>query len=401
MTKQNAQRLASHLRSGSAITYVAVMGTLLIGFAALAVDAGNLYRVRAELQNAADASALAGALAYLDPEGLTKFDMKLAQNIIDYAQDTSKRNATLGQPTLLPKKDILIGHHDFDNTWGPLGITSDADMWNAVDTTVRRTRKSQNGPVPLIFAPIFGRFQGSVIAHARAAVDDRVAGVRLRTAPFLPFSIDERLYELLSETGPDDYSYEDGILRVGDGIRELKLFPWRRDFTEEELAGELDPAIIEEEFAQDAAGNFGTLVVGVGIGTSGLAEQITKGVSNEELAEAFGTPDLVFFDDAGNHRTYPILGNPGLSNGIADEVQAKLGDIIGFFIHEGITLNGANADFAVSGVRFGRVVEVGLHETLKQRTLTVQPVPMSMGDLILDDGAPSTRRHLGRVVLVQ
>ena len=46
---------------GAAGVLVAVMMLVLIGVGAIAVDVGQIYAERAELQNAADAGALAGA----------------------------------------------------------------------------------------------------------------------------------------------------------------------------------------------------------------------------------------------------------------------------------------------------------------------------------------------------
>ena len=46
---------------GQALIMVVLMLTVLLGFAALVVDVGNLYIVKSQLQNASDAAALAGA----------------------------------------------------------------------------------------------------------------------------------------------------------------------------------------------------------------------------------------------------------------------------------------------------------------------------------------------------
>ena len=46
---------------GATVVFVAIAMVMFLGFAALAVDLGYLYVVRGELQNAADAGALAGA----------------------------------------------------------------------------------------------------------------------------------------------------------------------------------------------------------------------------------------------------------------------------------------------------------------------------------------------------
>ncbi len=48
-------------QKGAVAVIVAVCLVVFVGFTALAVDVGHLYVVRNELQNAADAGALAGA----------------------------------------------------------------------------------------------------------------------------------------------------------------------------------------------------------------------------------------------------------------------------------------------------------------------------------------------------
>ena len=50
-------------RSGAVIVLVAVLLVVLLGFTVLAVDVGYMYNTRAELQNAADAAAMAAAVA--------------------------------------------------------------------------------------------------------------------------------------------------------------------------------------------------------------------------------------------------------------------------------------------------------------------------------------------------
>lgn len=48
-------------REGAVAVYVSVVSVVMIGFGALVVDAGRVYTLQTELQNAADAAALAGA----------------------------------------------------------------------------------------------------------------------------------------------------------------------------------------------------------------------------------------------------------------------------------------------------------------------------------------------------
>ena len=59
---------------GAAGVLVAVMMLVLIGVGAIAVDVGQIYAERAELQNAADAGALAGAQICSETAGCTQGD---------------------------------------------------------------------------------------------------------------------------------------------------------------------------------------------------------------------------------------------------------------------------------------------------------------------------------------
>ena len=54
---------------GFAIVLIAIMLVVLLGFLALGIDAGYLYIVKGELQNAADAGALAGGGVLLPLQG--------------------------------------------------------------------------------------------------------------------------------------------------------------------------------------------------------------------------------------------------------------------------------------------------------------------------------------------
>jgi len=63
MNKALKALISSKLRDQQGVTVilVAVLLSVLLGFTALAIDLSHLYVVRNELQNSADAGALAGA----------------------------------------------------------------------------------------------------------------------------------------------------------------------------------------------------------------------------------------------------------------------------------------------------------------------------------------------------
>lgn len=132
MTKIISQmkKLITEERGAIAIT-VAIVMFVLLGFAAFAIDFGYVYVVKNELQNAADAAALAGASVLFEDDercvspGLPfacctgdKTGECVAGNIDAYTvEETAKELAALNKSGgSIP--DVQIGHYAFADTWG-------------------------------------------------------------------------------------------------------------------------------------------------------------------------------------------------------------------------------------------------------------------------------------------
>lgn len=159
-------------QKGAAIIIVAILLPVLIGFAALAVDVGYMYATRNELQNAADAAALAGATQlgaiYLNMsyEAQQTYNVDSVDgnadsindrtNIETAATDVSEKNRAAGNNVSVLLDDIRIGQWDFDAK----ALTETADQPDAV-TVVTRRDASANGPVSTFFASILNMFGGS------------------------------------------------------------------------------------------------------------------------------------------------------------------------------------------------------------------------------------------------
>ena len=155
-------------RHGHAVTLVAVSSALLIGFAALAVDVGYLYVVRAELQRTADAAAHAAT------QELESFaDGHALDRARAAAQEFATRNGVLGRPSSLTASDVTFGRAYVASDGGSYTFERDERSPNAVRVRVRRTADSPNGPVPLFFAHIFGMRTTNVSATATAALTPR------------------------------------------------------------------------------------------------------------------------------------------------------------------------------------------------------------------------------------
>lgn len=121
----------------------------LLGFIALAVDMGMLYRVRNECQNIADAAALAGAReAFVVPNSNRVLAAKEAAKSASRANYTPESAGDIR----LRDEDILVVDNPGEHT---------------ISLTVRRTAANGN-PVNTFFAPIVGFRAVDVTAKATA-----------------------------------------------------------------------------------------------------------------------------------------------------------------------------------------------------------------------------------------
>lgn len=159
-------------QQGTVIVYVGILILVLIGFSALAVDIGHLYVARNELQNAADAGALAGAreLYLADGTAVNTNANQVAHDaaIANISQNLAVEvNWTAGTNT----GDIQRGHWSFaTRQFTPSDRTSPPVLWDyttqqldAVTTfnppivnAVRVITKRESIPVAMTFAGIFG-----------------------------------------------------------------------------------------------------------------------------------------------------------------------------------------------------------------------------------------------------
>jgi Flp pilus assembly protein TadG len=147
---------------GSVAVLVAVTMVVLLGFASLVIDIGNLYRVRGQLQNAADSAALAGAQ-----------ELDHTQDGIDRARDKAREYAAQhlanGTAVALADDDIVFGHWNEDqDTFTSLGPSPDnPGLVNAVQILDRRDQ-TQGNPVSHMLAPLLGIQQSDLTALATA-----------------------------------------------------------------------------------------------------------------------------------------------------------------------------------------------------------------------------------------
>ena len=187
-------------QSGAIAILTAIMLTMFIGFVALSVDTGHLVVTKNELQNAADAGALAGANALFNDDGTALqlgeiFDSEGTQIAVhgcnQIAYDTALSNFSekkavevFWEPDQNAGSDVERGHwsfgmgDDLDRGFEPSDNTDitdligktieeldqDPNFINAVRVTTRR----ENHPISSFFARIWGKdsFQQQATAVA-------------------------------------------------------------------------------------------------------------------------------------------------------------------------------------------------------------------------------------------
>ncbi|MCH8964005.1 MAG: hypothetical protein IIB58_03510 [Planctomycetes bacterium] len=234
-------------RRGTVVVFTAVSFTILIGFAALSIDVGYMYSVQAQLQRNADAAALAGAMVLTTDKMLTP-SYNPTSDVISEVDAYAALNISGGVAPVVAGSDIIVGFisdlRDPTDT-----IAAGVAPFNAVQVMVRRD-DNNNGELPMFLASIFGVSSVPLRAVAIAGVEDGFSAYRppsSGTSPLLPFSIsiDKFNDQITNGNGPDQWSWNENTRtpdQVPDGKNEIWIFP----------AG------------ADAAGNFGTLNIGVG-----------------------------------------------------------------------------------------------------------------------------------------
>lgn len=162
--------------SGAVIVMVAIALIVLLAIAALAVDIGYLLASRNELQNAADASALAATRhlgSIYEPMSYEAQQSYVCNpgDIIPVAQAAALSNQVAGEAVTVLGGDGLSGDVVI-GTWNPSSktLTPTLNQPDAVRVTARRDPSVTAGQVGTFFARIFGIDNVSVTATATAAL---------------------------------------------------------------------------------------------------------------------------------------------------------------------------------------------------------------------------------------
>ncbi len=160
-------------RRGVILVLTAIALVVMLGFVALTVDVGLIQLTKTQLQSAADASALAGAMELSG----TLADETVRSNARAAATEVAAlyRNGDRSSVTLDPINDITFGKinwntatQSYQYVWGDA-----ATPHNVIKVQAKRTADNGNNRLPLFFAPFMGTKSVDVSAEAVATFQPR------------------------------------------------------------------------------------------------------------------------------------------------------------------------------------------------------------------------------------
>ncbi|BCF95162.1 TadG family pilus assembly protein [Paraburkholderia largidicola] len=161
---------------GSVAVITAVSLAALLGFAALAIDIGNLLVARNELQNAADAAALAGAPCLFQRTQCSNTTATAPDWITATQKASSFATATISnkvQGAAIKVAQVASGYWNVTGTPGTLEavpFTPGANDLPAIRVTMTKSTANANGSIPVYLASVLGVSSLSAAATATAAV---------------------------------------------------------------------------------------------------------------------------------------------------------------------------------------------------------------------------------------
>ncbi len=369
-------------RRGAITPLMALMLTMIMALLALAVDLGYIALVRAELQNAADASALAGAMELLDKSLLQGGSQTTATNKARTQAYNFAHNNMAGGVALAPDLnssntatgDILCGYFtNPSDAAETMSLTPPTGaLYNAVQVRVYRASTHTgvgNGPVSLFFANALSQGTKNLQATATACIQGAVTGFKAQTPGrdfcwVLPYALDIDVWndQIVNGNGPDDWTRSSTatITSGGDNIPETKLFPAKGVTT---------------------SGNFGAVDIGLpNNSTADVKRQIVSGVSKDDLAwfsAANGYPNgFKMSPDPSSPTGYAMIlqGDTGVSAGVESELQSIMGQPRILPLYKSpVVGNGNNAQFTIVKFVGVTILEVKLTGSMISKHITIQP----------------------------
>jgi Flp pilus assembly protein TadG len=296
-------------RRGAIAPLAAFLMIFLIGMVAFAVDIGWIVLAKTNLQNTADAAALAGAdplmngyvqynLAATNALKTTVLNSALA-SARTYAKQYAGYNSAGGVSSLtLNDSDIEFGFLDAKNNYTPMPIYT--GFPNTIKVTMRLDNQA-NKPLSLFFGPAMGTRTTNVIATASATIYTGTVNSFSSTSTYsglLPFTYDVNFWNNFLKTGQDPNG---NSMTDANGVPELQVYP-----------------------IKNYTGNFGQLSLDDShVGNTVEASWITNGASPSDI-KALQTANLIPLADHPAN-TWNWVGDTGMKSSLVSTLNNYVG----------------------------------------------------------------------------
>ncbi len=331
---------------GATAVMVALVIVLLIMFAALAIDIGHLSVVRNELQNAADAGALAGARFLYNEDGTL---VNVGANQVAYEAATANRSEGVAVEvnwTAENEGDVQRGHWSFTTrTFTPNDSIAPVELWNVSTeeldlnpdfiNAVRVATRREGTPAASFFAGIFGRESFSVAAQAIAYIG--FAGTLTPWDVNQPIAICE---EALLQGG--EYSCSIGrMINSGQNVASSETGGWTSFSQDDPCTGGTNAQEVRGLVCNE--GNPGPIKLGGNMATSG-----------GEIQSAFNVLIQCWESDTGKMRpwnlTLPVISCPGNNVTTCEELKGAVNINIVWITGAGEDPEYTNAPTQMAGI---------------------------------------------------
>jgi Flp pilus assembly protein TadG len=337
---------------GVAAIVVALVMLMLLGFAALAIDIGHLFAVRNELQNGADAGALAGARFLYNDDGTA---VNTGVNQIAYDAATANHSETGSGSEVAVEVDwtggnagdVQRGHWSFaTRTFTPNASTAPVDLWNVsaeeLDANlnfinaVRVATRRAGTPAVSFFAKLFGHQDFQLSTDAVAYIG--FAGTLLPHDVDQPIAICE---ESILNDG-DEYTCTVGrMINSGQNVASSETGGWTSFSQDDACTGGTNAQEVKDLVCGD--GNPEPIMLGGDMATNG-----------GEIQSAFNQLIQCWAAATGKIQpwnvTLPVVSCPGNNVGTCEEVQGAVNLNIIWITEAGEDPSYSNAPSQMAGV---------------------------------------------------
>jgi Flp pilus assembly protein TadG len=322
------------------LPFLAILLVVICAMLAFALDLGRVAVCRAQLQNAADASALAAASALGTDNQIVAYKAGIQTSDIATARARAQTFAQANSYDLNgaisieldTTNDVSTGTLSYPYSLSSNYANSGAATLNSVRVQTY-INTSHGGNHTFLFAPVLNQFSTTIQATATATVQlFPVASTRVITglrSPFLPItmSLSDWNQMVNQQTGTDTLSYDSSTGKVvsgSDGLYEQQLYPG----------------------SNTSSSNSGLIQFGTSShSNSVLSDEISNGPTSSQVLLQWppsGSPPW----DA-NHQ-FTINGDPGWRASNFDALADAIGQVRLIPINDGTPPgNGANATYTI------------------------------------------------------